>query len=71
MSFRPAYSSPFEGDALHRLTEGIVHPERLLVSLKSIAGYRTGLAFEPPSAAQRQIATEAYRELRSSALVRN
>ncbi len=55
-------------DALERLTLEITSPARRLVSLKSIAGYRTGLAFDPPSAAQRQAAATAYRDLRDSAL---
>jgi len=55
-------------DALERLTREITSPARRLVSLKSIAGYRTGLAFDPPSAAQRQAAATAYRELRDNAL---
>jgi len=55
-------------DALHRLTREIVAPARRLVSLKSIAGYRTGLAFDPPSAAQRQAAATAYRDLRDATL---
>ena len=54
-------------DALHRLTEEIAHPTRPLVSLKSIAGYRTGLAFDPPSATQRRQATATYRDLRFAA----
>jgi len=56
------------GDALERLTREITTPERRLVSLKSIAAYRSGLAFEPPSEAQRQAATRAYRELREASL---
>ena len=61
---------PTLDDALHRLTEGIAggRPERPLVSLKSIAGYRTGLAFDPPSHAQRQDAAAAYARLREDAL---
>ncbi|MDQ6907677.1 MAG: hypothetical protein M3176_12690, partial [Chloroflexota bacterium] len=55
-------------DALHRLTREITAPARRIVSLKSIAGYRTGLAFDPPSATQRQAASKAYRELRDLAL---
>ncbi len=55
-------------DALERLTREITSPARRLVSLKSIAAYRTGLAFDPPSAAQRQKAATAYAELRASAL---
>ena len=55
-------------DALHRLTREIAAPARRLVSLKSIAGYRTGLAFDPPSAAQRQAAAKAYGELRDASL---
>jgi hypothetical protein len=55
-------------DALQRLTNAIVHPDRPLVSLKSIAGYRSGLAFDPPSASQRQKAAEAYARLREAAL---
>lgn len=55
-------------DALHRLTREIAAPARRLVSLKSIAGYRSGLAFDPPSAAQRRQAAAAYRELRDAAL---
>lgn len=59
---------PTLDDALHRLTEEIAHPSRPLVSLKSIAGYRSGLAFEPPSKAQRQAAAEAYTRLRAEVL---
>ncbi|MGI8857793.1 MAG: amidohydrolase family protein [Thermomicrobiales bacterium] len=55
-------------DALHRLTREITAPARRLVSLKSIAAYRSGLAFDPPSAPQRQEATRAYRELRDASL---
>ncbi len=55
-------------DALHRLTREITVPARRLVSLKSIAGYRTGLAFDPPSTAQRQQAAKAYGKLRDAAL---
>jgi uncharacterized protein len=55
-------------DALHRLTQEITAPARRLVSLKSIAGYRSGLAFDAPSAAQRQQAAQAYRQLRDASL---
>lgn len=55
-------------DALERLTREITAPARRLVSLKSIAGYRTGLAFASPSTTQRQQAAKAYQELRSAAL---
>lgn len=55
-------------DALHRLTEGIARPERPLVSLKSIAGYRTGLAFDAPTNEQRWDAAAAYERLRNAAL---
>ncbi len=55
-------------DALERLTREITSPARRLVSLKSIAGYRTGLAFASPSTTQRQQAAKAYQELRSAAL---
>ncbi len=55
-------------DALHGLTREITAPARRIVSLKSIAGYRTGLAFDPPSATQRQAASKAYGELRAAAL---
>ncbi len=55
-------------DALERLTREIATPARRLVSLKSIAGYRSGLAFDPLSAIQRQAAAMAYRQLRESAL---
>jgi hypothetical protein len=55
-------------DALERLMREIAAPARRLISLKSIAGYRSGLAFDPPSAAQRQQAANAYRDLRGSAL---
>jgi hypothetical protein len=61
-------SCPTLDDALHRLTEEIVHPQRPLVSLKSIAGYRSGLAFDPPGTAQRQAAADAYTRLRDAAL---
>jgi predicted TIM-barrel fold metal-dependent hydrolase len=59
---------PTLDDALHRLSREIVSPARRLVSLKSIAGYRTGLAFDPPSATQHQQAVKAYSELRGAAL---
>ena len=55
-------------DALERLTREIIAPARRLVSLKSIAGYRTGLAFDPPNTAQRQTASQSYQELRDAAL---
>ncbi|MDQ2786460.1 MAG: amidohydrolase family protein [Chloroflexota bacterium] len=55
-------------DALERLTQEITSPARRIVSLKSIAAYRTGLAFDPPSAAQRHQAAEAYGERRDAAL---
>jgi len=55
-------------DALERLTREITAPARRLVSLKSIAAYRTGLAFSSPSTTQRQQAAKAYQELRSAAL---
>jgi hypothetical protein len=55
-------------DALERLTREIIAPARRLVSLKSIAGYRTGLAFDPPNAAQRQAASQAYEQRRDAAL---
>ncbi len=55
-------------DALERLTREITAPTRRLVSLKSIAGYRSGLAFDPPSATQRQQAAEAYSEVRDASL---
>jgi hypothetical protein len=59
---------PTLDDALHRLAEEIVHPSRPLVSLKSIAGYRSGLAFDPPSATQRHAAADAYTRLRDAVL---
>lgn len=39
-----------------------------IVSLKSIAGYRCGLAFEPPSDRQRRLAAQQYGQLRALAL---
>ncbi len=59
---------PTLDDALHRLTEGIARPEVPLVSLKSIAGYRTGLAFDAPTNEQRWDAAAAYERLRADAL---
>lgn len=59
---------PTLDDALHRLTGGIARPEVPLVSLKSIAGYRTGLAFDPPTNEQRWDAAAAYERLRNVAL---
>lgn len=60
---------PTLNDALHRLvTEIAAAPERGIVSLKSIAGYRTGLRIAPPSSGQRAQAGEAYRRLRDSTL---
>jgi hypothetical protein len=59
---------PTLDDALHRLTEEITHPARPHVSLKSIAGYRSGLAFDPPSTEQWQQAANAYAQLREAVL---
>jgi uncharacterized protein len=56
-------------DALERLTDEIAAaPERGIVGLKSIAGYRAGLAFAPPSGEQRRGAAAAYARAREAAL---
>lgn len=39
-----------------------------IVSLKSIAGYRSGLAFEPPSDRRQRLAAQQYARLRTAAL---
>lgn len=60
---------PTLDDALARLTDEIAAaPARRIVSLKSIAAYRCGLAFAPPSPAQRERATAAYARAREGAL---
>lgn len=60
---------PTLNDALHRLTTEIASaPERGIVSLKSIAGYRSGLRILPASSGQFARASEAYRQLRDQAL---
>ena len=60
---------PTLDDALHRLVQEIeASPERGVVSLKSIAGYRSGLEFEAPSSRQRVVARRIYRRLRDAAL---
>lgn len=60
---------PTLNDALQRLViEIVAAQERGIVSLKSIAGYRTGLRVSPPSSGQRARAGEAYRMLRDAAL---
>lgn len=56
-------------EALERLTAEIAAaPERGIVSLKSIAGYRTGLAFDPPTSDNRARASEAYITIREQML---
>ena len=60
---------PTLDDALARLTSEIAAaPERGIVGLKSIAGYRSGLAIAAPSAEQRRQARVAYSRLRGQAL---
>lgn len=56
-------------EALERLTaEVVASPERGVVSLKSIAGYRTGLAFEPPTSENRARAAGTYQAIREQKL---
>jgi uncharacterized protein len=56
-------------DALHRLVTRIETADQGgIVSLKSIAGYRTGLEFQQPSARQHSVAASAYRALRENSL---
>ena len=56
-------------DALQRLGARIETADQDgIVSLKSIAGYRTGLCIQPPSADQRSAAARAYLDLRAAAL---
>lgn len=58
-------SCPTLDEALEQLVREIEGaPANGIVSLKSIAGYRVGLAFEPPSASQRRLAEFAYHRLR-------
>jgi len=55
-------------DALHRLTQEIAAaPARGIVSLKSIAGYRSGLAIVPPVAAHRRETNVAYARAQEAA----
>jgi hypothetical protein len=56
---------PTLDEALEQLTREIEGaPANGIVSLKSIAGYRVGLAFDQPSASQRRLAEFAYHDLR-------
>jgi predicted TIM-barrel fold metal-dependent hydrolase len=60
---------PTLDEALARLAAEIAAaPERGIVGLKSIAAYRTGLAFAPPTRAVRRRAATAYGLLRDAAL---
>lgn len=60
---------PSLDEALGRLVAEIAAaPGRGIVGLKSIAGYRSGLAIAAPSAAQRRSAAAAYARLRERAL---
>jgi predicted TIM-barrel fold metal-dependent hydrolase len=60
---------PTLDEALARLSaEVAAAPERGIVGLKSIAAYRTGLAFAPPTRAVRRCAAAAYGLLRDAAL---
>lgn len=60
---------PTLDDALARLAaEVAAAPERGIVGLKSIAGYRSGLAIAAPSAEQRRRAGIAYARLRERSL---
>ncbi len=55
--------------ALERLSAEIAAAQaRGIVSLKSIAGYRTGLEFHPPTAESRNRAADAYSAIRAQAL---
>lgn len=57
---------PALDDALERLTQEIQGaPGNGLVALKSIAGYRVGLEFQPPTAESRRRAVLAYAVLRA------
>ena len=67
-------SCPDLDAALERLTREIAataSPRGNLVGLKSIAGYRSGLAIAPPEAEQRRRAALAYAQLREAALGAN
>jgi uncharacterized protein len=56
-------------DTLQRLTSRIETAKQGgIISLKSIAGYRTGLDIQPPSTAQRSAAARAYLDLREASL---
>jgi len=60
---------PMLDDALAYLTQEIAAaPQRGIVSLKSIAGYRTGLAIVPPVAAHQREARAAYARIRETAM---
>jgi uncharacterized protein len=60
---------PALDDALERLVGEVRSArENGVVSLKSISGYRTGLAIEPPSMSQRRSAAAAYQSLREESL---
>ena len=62
---------PTLDDALERLVREIAAtaaPADNLVGLKSIAGYRSGLAIAPPDAGQRRRAALSYSRLREAAL---
>jgi hypothetical protein len=56
---------PTLDDALERLDREVrAAPGNGIVGLKSIAGYRTGLAIDVPSASQRRLAAIAYAQVR-------
>lgn len=62
--------APTLDEALERLTAEIAAaPESGIVSLKSIAGYRTGLAFDPPTSDSRARASQSYSAIREQTLV--
>lgn len=61
--------APHLDDALQELERTIVHGlAEKTVALKSIAGYRSGLALEPPTGERRRRAEAAYNRTRESAL---
>src|SRR5438270_398032 len=63
------FRRPFTEAALAGMAAEIAAaPERGIVGLKSIAAYRTGLAFAPPTRAVRRRAAVAYGLLREAAL---
>lgn len=64
-------AAPCLDDALQGLEQTIVQGlATKTVALKSIAGYRSGLALEPPTGERRRRAEAAYNRTRESALVR-